>query len=108
MFSQKTDPSLKGQYIEKRLTEKVPQTMHSIEFMEFFSYLENCSVFGRKCQVANLVKSDVGFFFRVTRLFFFLCPTRFWIDPTFFSICDLGFFSSPFTLMQEGYGPVFI
>ena len=31
------------------------------ELMVFFSYLENCSISGRKCQFADLTKSDVGF-----------------------------------------------
>ena len=56
--------NLKGQdFVKTSLVEKVPQTLQSIEFMEFFlSYLENCSIFGRTCQLADPIKTDVGFY----------------------------------------------
>ena len=51
---------VKGHDYEKtNSAEKVPQTLHNNEFIDFFSYLQYCSIFGRKCQ---LIKSDVGFY----------------------------------------------
>ena len=46
--------------IPKKLAEKVPKTIHINKFMDSFSYIESCSIFERKCQIADLIKSDVG------------------------------------------------
>ena len=52
------------------LAEKVLQTIHSNILWIYFPYLENCSIFERKCQLANPNKSDVGFLVRVTQPFY--------------------------------------
>ena len=46
---------LNGQDFEKTsLSEKVHQTLYSNKFMEFYSYLENCSILTIKCQVGDI------------------------------------------------------
>ena len=45
---------LEGQDSKKRLVKKVSYTLHS-EFL----LRKNCSIFGRKCQLAKRIKSDV-------------------------------------------------
>ena len=62
----------------------------SYEFIEFFSYLENGLIFGRKRQVADLNKSGVGFigfFFLYLTLFLFRVTQTFYLRPDLFFIC---------------------
>ena len=44
------------------LAKKVLQTLHCNDLVDGCSYLENCSIFGRKCQLADLIRNDVGFY----------------------------------------------
>ena len=61
---------LKGLDSEKRVwLGRVPRPSIIILWI-YFPYLENCSIFERKCQLANPNKSDVGFLVRVTQHFY--------------------------------------
>ena len=44
------------------LAEKDTRTLHSTSFVEFCSCLKNCSILGQKCQLAELIKIDVGYY----------------------------------------------
>ena len=54
--------SLEGTRLRKTsLADKVPKTLYNKKFMEFFSYIEDCLIFGRKSQVGDLFTGDAGF-----------------------------------------------
>ena len=68
--------------------------------MELLSYLENCSIFGQKCQVSDLFRVTpalIKTFLFVTR--FLLRVTLFICDQTFLIVCDISdptVFEKPF------------
>ena len=91
--------------------KKFLQTLHSSEFMESFSYLENCSIFGRKSQLEDL-KNDVGlysewpdlficgdtfliatFILKMTRFFFYLWSGNLFPLTFLQGLLLLGFYS---------------
>ena len=95
-----------------------PPTLLLVTSVCFFSYLENCSIFGRKFQVTDLFKGVAGFYSEwrdpfLWPSFYLMSPDLFIFDPTIFIVSKVFFQVTrlrnhfPLTFLQRYIWPNF-